>query len=70
MTVPTEVFVQIKSVRFSYFEGSSPISATGVEIKYGQDERDEEISVSGRNFEVVLRYHLQLQLCGDIEVAF
>ena len=54
MTVPTEVFVHIKkNVHFSYFKGSSPISATGVEIKYGQDERDEEISVSGRNFEVV-----------------
>jgi len=38
---------------FLYFEGSSPISATGFEIKYGQDERAEEISGSGRNFEVV-----------------
>jgi len=53
MTVTTEVLVHIKNVRFSYFEGSSPISAAGVEIKYEQDERDEEISVSGRNFEAV-----------------
>jgi len=53
MTVPTEVFVHIKKCTFSYFEGPSPISTTGVKINCGQGERDEEISVSGRYFEVV-----------------
>jgi hypothetical protein len=60
MTVPTKVVIHIRNVRFLYFEGSSPVSATGDEIKYGQDERDEEISGSWRNFEVVSRYQLQL----------
>jgi hypothetical protein len=40
MAVPTEVVIHIRNVRSSYFECSSPISDPGVEVKYGQDERD------------------------------